>query len=300
MTAPRTALRAPNTSPSHAGAPAGTVGYAQSSHPPNGATIHIDSGDLTIGELSMVLEPAERIERETCYSIGITENAYEVEVEGKSSAIVGPDVIRVHAAGDYIRTHAGGEIRSIWAVLSESLLEDLLSCGSLPAPLERAFIRPTLPLLGDFRAFFSRASTGGAGLWAQEAIVELMPRLLGDVAEAYRQRAASPAQTRLARDCDAMLGQEFRRIKSLVDLSRRLHVSASYLARSYRRATGASLHSKVTRLRIAEALRCLGDGATNLTTLALDLGYSSHSHFSAEFRRHIGRSPSDLRLKMQI
>jgi AraC family transcriptional regulator len=33
----------------------------------------------------------------------------------------------------------------------------------------------------------------------------------------------------------------------------------------------------------------------DLTALSLDLGFSSHSHFSASFRQMYGRSPSEFR-----
>jgi AraC-like DNA-binding protein len=40
------------------------------------------------------------------------------------------------------------------------------------------------------------------------------------------------------------------------------------------------------------ALEPLADGAGDLTRIALDLGFSSHSHFTAAFRRHFGLTPS--------
>jgi len=45
------------------------------------------------------------------------------------------------------------------------------------------------------------------------------------------------------------------------------------------------------RLRLARALDLLAK-YDDLTTLALDLGFSSHSHFSAQFRMIYGYSPS--------
>ena len=46
------------------------------------------------------------------------------------------------------------------------------------------------------------------------------------------------------------------------------------------------------RLRMAlERLR----GNEDLTTIALDLGYSSHSHFTMAFRREYGLTPSAYR-----
>ena len=43
------------------------------------------------------------------------------------------------------------------------------------------------------------------------------------------------------------------------------------------------------------ALERLAVGADDLTTLALELGFSSHSHFTDAFRREFGRPPSAAR-----
>ena len=48
------------------------------------------------------------------------------------------------------------------------------------------------------------------------------------------------------------------------------------------------------RLRLARALDLL-PGCEDLTGLGLDLGFSSHSHFSAAFKEAYGRSPSEFR-----
>ncbi|MFA6441419.1 MAG: helix-turn-helix domain-containing protein, partial [Sterolibacterium sp.] len=43
------------------------------------------------------------------------------------------------------------------------------------------------------------------------------------------------------------------------------------------------------------ALQRLADGADDLTALAIELGFSSHSHFAETFRREFGRTPSQVR-----
>jgi AraC-like DNA-binding protein len=48
------------------------------------------------------------------------------------------------------------------------------------------------------------------------------------------------------------------------------------------------------QLRLARALIEVPH-ADDLTALALDLGFSSHSHFTAAFRRAFGQSPSTAR-----
>jgi AraC-like DNA-binding protein len=47
------------------------------------------------------------------------------------------------------------------------------------------------------------------------------------------------------------------------------------------------------RLRLARALDLLGR-YDDLTALSVDLGFSSHSHFSAAFRQAYGRTPAEF------
>jgi AraC-like DNA-binding protein len=81
---------------------------------------------------------------------------------------------------------------------------------------------------------------------------------------------------------------------TLRDLAREVGCSPYYLCRVFRRATGRTIHGYREQLRLRTALAALADGA-DLTTLALDLGYSSHSHFTASFRKAFGTPPSRVR-----
>jgi AraC-like DNA-binding protein len=62
----------------------------------------------------------------------------------------------------------------------------------------------------------------------------------------------------------------------------------------FRKVEGMPLYRYQLRLRLARALDLL-PGYEDLTQLGLDLGFSSHSHFSAAFREAYGRSPSEFR-----
>jgi AraC-like DNA-binding protein len=69
----------------------------------------------------------------------------------------------------------------------------------------------------------------------------------------------------------------------------------SFAARVGRHHTRAwSFHRYLTRLRLRAALERLPD-ASDLTALALELGFSSHSHFTDAFRREFRRTPSEAR-----
>jgi AraC-like DNA-binding protein len=82
---------------------------------------------------------------------------------------------------------------------------------------------------------------------------------------------------------------------SLRELSRGLNCSPFQLCRSFRRATGQTITSYRHGLRLRVALERLRHRGTDITDLALELGYCSHSHFTNVFRRHLGITPSQYR-----
>ncbi|HET9796256.1 MAG TPA: helix-turn-helix transcriptional regulator, partial [Thermoanaerobaculia bacterium] len=81
----------------------------------------------------------------------------------------------------------------------------------------------------------------------------------------------------------------------LDDLARRLGTTPFRLCRSFRAATGTTIHRFLTDVRVNRAIDRLADGCRDLTDLAFDLGFSSHSHFTATFRRRVGVTPETVR-----
>ena len=58
---------------------------------------------------------------------------------------------------------------------------------------------------------------------------------------------------------------------------------------------GSSIYDYVLRERLAHSLGAVLDGADELTAVALDAGFASHSHFTARFREFFGVTPTALR-----
>lgn len=81
----------------------------------------------------------------------------------------------------------------------------------------------------------------------------------------------------------------------LDEVARAVHVSPFHLARIFQQQTGVPVHRYLTQLRLRASLERLAAGAIDLTELALELGFSSHSHFTDAFRREFGKSPSEIR-----
>lgn len=68
-------------------------------------------------------------------------------------------------------------------------------------------------------------------------------------------------------------------------------VSAKTLARDFQNQTGMTFGRWRQQLRLMAALERLGSGS-GVTTVAMELGYSSPSAFSAMFRHSLGKAPS--------
>jgi AraC-like DNA-binding protein len=82
---------------------------------------------------------------------------------------------------------------------------------------------------------------------------------------------------------------------TLDDVARAVGASPFHLARLFRQRTNAPIHRYLMCLRLRASLERLADGANDLTALALELGFSSHSHFTDSFRREFGCAPSEMR-----
>jgi AraC-like DNA-binding protein len=76
-------------------------------------------------------------------------------------------------------------------------------------------------------------------------------------------------------------------------------VSPVYLTQVFQQVEAVPLYRYQLRLRLARALDLLGH-YEDLTMLGLDLGFSSHSHFSAAFRQAYGQSPMEFQRSAQL
>jgi AraC-like DNA-binding protein len=141
-------------------------------------------------------------------------------------------------------------------------------------------------------------------LWIE---VEALQIIVDAVESAFaRQGLASPSVRRRRESTEAdhadrveaartYLASRMPERVTLDDVARAVGASPFHLARLFRRRTGSPLHRYLMCLRLRASLERLADGANDLTALALELGFSSHSHFSDSFRREFGFAPSDVR-----
>jgi len=130
----------------------------------------------------------------------------------------------------------------------------------------------------------------------------LIEEAICGVLEGIRRTRGNSGSTRrkaLVDRLQELLAARYRESLSLTGLAGELGVSAPHLCRVFREDAGTTIHDHREKLRFAAALDAFERGERDLTRLALDLGYSSHAHFTANFTQSLGMAPSRLRSAIQ-
>jgi AraC-like DNA-binding protein len=180
------------------------------------------------------------------------------------------------------------------ACLSVSVAEPLLR-ELTPDPLLRrggrtAFERQRLRIDTPAQALIARLRRAADGPLAQEEqTIALVARALGAAAP-----GGSPGRQRLADRVKLLLAGDLARRWTLAEIGAEAGASPVYLTQVFRAVEGVPLYRYQLNLRLARALDAL-PRCDDLTALALDLGFSSHSHFTAAFRQAYGAPPSAFR-----
>jgi len=231
--------------------------------------------------------------------------------EGRPEFITGPPFVTLYNRGQRYRrarvTRDGD--RCEWFALAPPLLLEVLA-ETDPAVVERPAApfavshgpsEPGLYLRQRRLVDCLRSATPPEPLEVEETalgiardVAVLAERARGRSVEAPPAPDPSPRHRDLAESAKRLLAASFREPLGVAELARRLDSSPFHLCRVFRAQTGWSLHRYRDEIRLRAALEELPGRHGDLSALALELGYSSHSHFTAAFRRAFSVAPSEL------
>ncbi|MCE9669693.1 helix-turn-helix transcriptional regulator [Myxococcus stipitatus] len=107
-------------------------------------------------------------------------------------------------------------------------------------------------------------------------------------------RAISPAWRQLTEELQHVMATSFTERLTVSALAAATRTSPFHASRVFRAVTGETMHAHLNRLRLRAALFELEHASGRLTDVALEMGFSSHSHFTHAFRREFGCPPSAL------
>jgi len=178
-----------------------------------------------------------------------------------------------------------------WYTLADDLLEEILFDAGMPAlefPEPQRHV-PAQTIL-DQRRLFAAIREGRPidRLLVEERLIALTRSIFG-----VRSEPSSFHPAVVSRATEYLLAH-YTHPLSLSDVARAAGASVSYVSRAFHGATGMTMSAFRQRLRLTRSLDLLPHYSRNVTALALDLGFSSHSHFTSCFRSVFEISPTQF------
>ncbi|HJW09095.1 MAG TPA: AraC family transcriptional regulator [Holophagaceae bacterium] len=165
----------------------------------------------------------------------------------------------------------------------------------LRAPLlEEMGIRPetrSVPL-GAGTALLHARLLGAPDPFAREELALHLAQALLRLEGGHRTEGIPASSMRLVQRLEEFISVRFADRLTLEGLARSCGASPFHASRVFRAATGETLHQRLTRTRLRAGLYQLKDMEGRLSALSQSLGFSSHSHFTAAFRREYGCAPA--------
>jgi AraC-like DNA-binding protein len=179
------------------------------------------------------------------------------------------------------------------AGIGDECLTIRFPAAALPVSTGSHALLPPAVMLG--RSLLWRKFSTGA--WDPLEVEELALGVLLKMLDAARTRGPARRawrEQRAARVKEAISIHPERKWR-LSELAALACLSHWHLAHVFRAEVGESVYRYVLRARLAKALDAVLDSDSDLTAIALERGFSSHSHFTARFRALFGMTPAELR-----
>jgi AraC family transcriptional regulator len=208
-------------------------------------------------------------------------------------------VLFFNAGQGYQVSHpiTGGDASLVLSVSEPTLRE--LAPGHLTCEEAGQFVFNQQTMRIDARAqalvMLLKHTLGNGSIESLEAeglSLTLVSRAIGP--RTAREPGASYARRRLVDRVKVLLASDLSRRWTLAEIAREMKGSPVYLTQVFQQVEGLPLYRYHLRLRLARALDLIAE-REDLSGLAQDLGFSSHSHFSAAFKQHYGLTPAEFR-----
>ena len=210
--------------------------------------------------------------------------AFEFQVGRSLSWVDSTRLLFAEASQDFVDHHVvpGVGHRSVILTPDEAVLDELSATSG------RAFSDRLRACPLRVQMLVQRLRRTADPLAGEELGLAILVTSLGE------QRRVSIHDPRCVRAAKAILHEAGEGRVTLTHVARQVGVTPIHLTQAFKRSEGVPLYRYQTHLRLGRALAALPE-CEDITGLALDLGFSSHSHFTAAFRSALGVTPSGYR-----
>lgn len=218
---------------------------------------------------------------------------------GSEQAVADANHVLFFNAGEgYQISHPvdGGD-RSLVLELSENLLRELVPAPLLISSGRLAFRRQHQRIDPRAQALVALLRHGLENralerLEAETLLLTLVSRSLGP--RTSHEAGSTQARRRLVDRVKVLLAGNLSRRWTLSEIAAEIGGSPVYLTQAFQQVEAVPLYRYHMQLRLARALDLVPQH-DDLAALGLELGFSSHSHFTSAFRQVYGRTPSEFK-----
>ena len=93
-------------------------------------------------------------------------------------------------------------------------------------------------------------------------------------------------------ECIRRIQKDYQKRLSVEQIAMELGVSASYLSRKFKEATGQTFLDFLNRYRVQQATALLETGRYRISEISEATGFSDYKHFCAVFKKYTSKSPT--------
>ena len=230
-----------------------------------------------------------------------------IEHEGRDGVVADPNHVMLYNRGDVYRRSLISERGDLceWFAIEPGLLFEAIRAHD-PSVADRPD-RPLTTVRGPCsreayalqRMLYRHATESDApdAMMIDEGVLGLVDLVAASasVPGARRDRGTGRGDRLRSEEAVRVMNRRFTERLSLDDVADAVGLSTFHFCRVFKRCTGTTVHRYLTRLRLRTALELVAERGSDLTRVALELGFSSHSHFTDCFRREFGITPSRFR-----
>jgi len=196
--------------------------------------------------------------------------------------------ITVELSPGFLSRHLGEGMADLHPLIASALAGDVSRSGAAAVAVLNTRQRD---LLGSLRQ--PPVLKSAQALWFQAKAIELMGEFFfrpGSRDELFCHRQQRVALDRVEA-VQAILRRNVAAAPSLEQISREVGCSPFYLSRTFSKETGQTIPQYLRQLRMEKSAELLRTGRYNVTEVAMEVGYSSLSHFSQTFHQTFGCCP---------
>lgn len=219
--------------------------------------------------------------------------------DGQHDALFRPGQLTVIPAGMFCECTTGGPV----SFLHVGLGDGLLGCDIDDLPrVERSQFLLDDPLLRELLMSLVPETDSGDPLdrlYAEHVGRMIWLRLLR-APPAEKRSAVAPLSPRLIRRLDDFMDARLADPPSLVELAHICGLGVDHFIRQFRRTTGRTPYVYFQERRMRQAGYLLLARGASVTSVAMAMGFSNPSKFSAAFRRTHGIAPGAWRRRAAI